>query len=218
MDVQEGQEKLVDDALHARIMRLVLKGELDDIALTKNKCKLPQRILVLFSRDAANNSGGTTFPDVVELALKCGWIVEIISKNRSYLAKYSLKPQEYFSKETVQRLGALGLACKFLGVSSVEKETLQSPGKRVGAPQRSNCRWAICIKERILRDYYQCSEAWDKLKSAGTYHGVSDLKKYIESLFVKLFSKIKPTAEDFVKENDGDVPVAMKKLNSGFES
>jgi hypothetical protein len=92
-----GKESIVDDTLHANIVLAILRGELQDVTASAATplCVPPRRVLVLYSGDTNENHGRVSFPECVELALSCGWAVEVIHKMPSLTASTYLNRSSF---------------------------------------------------------------------------------------------------------------------------
>lgn len=82
-DTRPGKEHLIDDALHAQLMRTAAK-RFD-----------PARVIALVTGDGNDNEGRTTFPQCIEEALKNDWHVELHSWRRSMNRVYVAFAEQY---------------------------------------------------------------------------------------------------------------------------
>mmetsp|Transcript_17638 Transcript_17638/g.68472 ORF Transcript_17638/g.68472 Transcript_17638/m.68472 type:complete len:736 (+) Transcript_17638:92-2299(+) len=74
VDPRRGQEKFVDEFLHAQILRRVCR---------RATPAGPRKTLVLLTGDGNANDGKSNFPECVQIALENGWHVELWSWRRS---------------------------------------------------------------------------------------------------------------------------------------
>ena len=91
-DPRSGQERFVDEALHSSIMDAVSRSFADG------------RVLVLVSGDGNANSGRTTFPECVNLALRNDWHVELFAWRGSTSGVYTRFEREYPGAFRVRQL------------------------------------------------------------------------------------------------------------------
>lgn len=87
-----GKEQLVDNALHAHLMR------------TAGKTFEPGRVLALVTGDGGPNHGSTTFPECISAALQNDWHIELYSWGRKLNQVYVDMAEQHASHVSIHRL------------------------------------------------------------------------------------------------------------------
>jgi hypothetical protein len=109
-----GREVGVDEMLHAKISHQILQANLDEKKGKKDPStgqgSNTAHTLVLLTGDGNDNSGRTTFPDTVRMALEYGWRVELWSWKHSLSRAF----KELARQHPCTRTGGPGLVLKFL--------------------------------------------------------------------------------------------------------